>query len=594
MKFRMPSAAAWLLVLFAFELFAREGFAADKQWIEVRSPHFRILSDGGERQARAVARQCERMRTAFATAMPWLRLDSPTPLLVLAAKDESSARDLAPEMWKRPGPKPGGFFARGWEKAFAVVRLDVVQRQSASGAGDGYQVLYHEYTHYLLNANFPWLPDWVNEGLAEFLGNTQFEDGKIYLGAPNIRAQYTRGQPLLPLEKLMAAALVSPEYRDEAKLQLFYSESWGLFHFLMIPSSMERGRRVQQFLTLLDKGVEQKAAFREAIGDFKEIEEQLKRYLDKGEPEVFVFNNPSELRDDAFSMRPMTPAESNAEVGTFQVWLHENAAARQTLDRALKADPRSALALQAMGFLKLSEGNDQGALGDFDRALKEDPTLYLSAFYRAMLSPSARSDAALNQVLALNREFAPAYVQLAAGYVREKNFERAVNAAVKAQQLGPSRAGYHLLIGNILHAVGRDNEAAAVARYVADRWQGLNHDEAAELWQKLSPGARQGADIAKRPALPGTHMKSGRIASLRCNDKDQTMTVVIDGAPLTFRTNDDKTNIEFSDTLWFGADHFNVCRHLDGLRAEIQYAPSSGSSRISGTLMQFDIYDDVP
>ena len=71
------------------------------------------------------------------------------------------------------------------------------------------------------------------------------------------------------------------------------------------------------------------------------------------------------------------------------------------------------------------------------------------------------------------------------------------------------------------------------------------------------------------------------------------MTVVIDGAPLTFRTNDEKTKIEFSDTLWFGADHFNVCRHLDGLRAEIQYMPSSGSSRISGSLLQFNIYDDI-
>src|SRR5215510_77252 len=99
MKFRMPAAAAGLLVLFALG-----GFAADKDWVEVRSPHFRVLSDGGEREALAVARQCERMRTAFAAAMPWLRLDSPTPLLTLAPRDENSARDLTPEMWKRPGP----------------------------------------------------------------------------------------------------------------------------------------------------------------------------------------------------------------------------------------------------------------------------------------------------------------------------------------------------------------------------------------------------------------------------------------------------------------------------------------------------------
>src|SRR5438105_1768351 len=36
--------------------------AAEKGWGEVRSPHFRVLSDGSESAARAVARQFEQMR----------------------------------------------------------------------------------------------------------------------------------------------------------------------------------------------------------------------------------------------------------------------------------------------------------------------------------------------------------------------------------------------------------------------------------------------------------------------------------------------------------------------------------------------------
>src|SRR6185503_16531874 len=99
----------------------------------------------------------------FAAALPWLRLESPVPLLILAAKDESSVKSLLPEMWKRKALKPGGFFAAGWEKSFAMVRLDVVRRQAEPrGDGDGYQVVYHEYTHSLLNANFRWLPLWLN------------------------------------------------------------------------------------------------------------------------------------------------------------------------------------------------------------------------------------------------------------------------------------------------------------------------------------------------------------------------------------------------------------------------------------------------
>jgi hypothetical protein len=101
-------------------------------------------------------------------------------------KDESSARGLLPEMWKRKTLKPGGFFAEGREKSFALIRLDVIRRQSdTQGSENGYQVVYHEYTHSLLNSNFRWLPLWLNEGLAEFLGKyTGFRRMKFISALP--------------------------------------------------------------------------------------------------------------------------------------------------------------------------------------------------------------------------------------------------------------------------------------------------------------------------------------------------------------------------------------------------------------------------
>src|SRR5215471_4559378 len=119
---------AWLFLGIAL-LLPQFAQAAPKNWAEIRSPHFRVLSDGSEAEARSVARQFERIREAFATALPSLHLDSPAPLLILAPKDESSAKALLPDMWKHQGLKPGGFFASGSDRAFAVVRLDVVRRQ---------------------------------------------------------------------------------------------------------------------------------------------------------------------------------------------------------------------------------------------------------------------------------------------------------------------------------------------------------------------------------------------------------------------------------------------------------------------------------
>ncbi len=113
---------AWGFCFFAC-MFA---YAGEKRWVEVRSPHFRVLSDGSDKDARRIAREFEQMRTVFASGFPNLRLDSGAPLLVLAPRDEPSMKALAPQLWKEKGAKPAGYFQHGWEKQFAVVRLDEV------------------------------------------------------------------------------------------------------------------------------------------------------------------------------------------------------------------------------------------------------------------------------------------------------------------------------------------------------------------------------------------------------------------------------------------------------------------------------------
>lgn len=58
-------------------------------------------------------------------------------------------------------------------------------------------------------------------------------------------------------------------------------------------------------------------------------------------------------------------------------------------------------------------------------------------------------------------------------------------AANRAAQLEPTRAGYALLAANLMLQMGRPKDAASVAKYVADRWQGADHDEAIELWNRV-------------------------------------------------------------------------------------------------------------
>src|SRR3981081_907995 len=173
-------------------------FADQKSLTEVRSPNFRVLTDGNDRQSRRIAREFEEMRAVFAIGFPNLRLSTGAPLLIFAMQDEKSMKALAPALWTDKKLKVSGFFQHGWEKQFATVRLD----QDLPGA---FQVVYHEYVHSLLHTNFRWLPTWLDEGLAEFYGGTRFEGNNIYIGAPVLRVRALQKGTLIPLEKLLTS-----------------------------------------------------------------------------------------------------------------------------------------------------------------------------------------------------------------------------------------------------------------------------------------------------------------------------------------------------------------------------------------------------
>jgi hypothetical protein len=64
------------------------GYAAagEKPWIEVKSPHFRVLTDSGAGDARLVAKEFEDFRALMAARYPNFRLESGAPLVIFAAK----------------------------------------------------------------------------------------------------------------------------------------------------------------------------------------------------------------------------------------------------------------------------------------------------------------------------------------------------------------------------------------------------------------------------------------------------------------------------------------------------------------------------
>src|SRR5262249_26021936 len=158
-------------------------------------------------------------------------------------------------------------------------------------------------------------------------------------------------------------------------------------------------------------------------------------YLSRFAFSAGVLKNPADLNDKDYTSRTLSMAETQAEIGGYHLWTHDLDNARAYVSDALKNDPKLGLAHEEQGFLDLNDGKDTESLSEFQQALADDRTLYLSRFASAMMSPEASSAAVADQdafrqnlldTLKLNPQYAPPYVQLARLAVRTDNLKSAL------------------------------------------------------------------------------------------------------------------------------------------------------------------------
>ncbi len=570
-------------------------FGGDKPWIEVKSPHFRVLTDAGAGDGRRVAREFERLRAVFAARFPEFRLDSGAPLTIFAAKDEKTAKTLAPSLWKMKGAKPVGYFQHSWEKQFALVRMDTWSQGTE-------RIVYHEYTHMIMSLNARWLPIWLNEGIAELYAYTRFEENKTLIGAPTERDRILREWSLIPIETLIMVNQRSPYYHDEFKAQMFYAESWALVHYCLFGANMEGGKKLDDFYQRLQNGVEQKQAFQEVFGSFKAMDAQLAEYAHKLVFQAAVVKVAPEVSDKEYQVRELSVEETQAELGGYHLATGDRENAQTYVSEALKNNPKLGLAHEEQGFLDLYDGKDAAAASQFTEAVTDDKSLFLSQFAKTMLSPQAVSSARADQsiflrgltdTLNLNLQFAPAFIQIARLAVRQNDLNTALKYSKRAESLEPSRAGYHTMTGQILLRMGRGKQAAEYAKFVADRWFGADHNEAVELWNGVPETERPAGEVVLDWNPKETQRAEGMLKNATCGEKANWSLSLAQGEQtLTFHETG-RYLWGFSDTFWYGQNHINFCHHLEGHRTIVYYKTGSDKS-YTGDVVEFEIRDDLP
>jgi Tfp pilus assembly protein PilF len=363
---------------------------------------------------------------------------------------------------------------------------------------------------------------------------------------------------------------------------------------------MDLGKKLSCFYAQLQGGESQIKAFREVFGDFKNVENGLQKYVQAFTFRAYSVENLTTIQEKDFSARKLTKAETDSEIAGYRLWEHDAAEATDLVERALREDPALGAAHEEKAFINFREGKDEDAVREFSRAYELDKTLYLSQYFKAMMTakretPEQRKAlrAELLQTTQINPQFAPAFVQLAILDLADGKDAKALASSRTAEELEPSRAGYHLLAGEILLRVKREKDAAESARYVADRWHGPDHNEAVALWNRIPVASRPADAIVVEEVAEQSQAAEGKMRSITCDEKSNNEVTLQRGDDLMVFKSKGRQMIGYSDTLWYGSDHFSLCHHVEGMHAVVRYRPAV-TKEYAGDWLSIELRDELP
>jgi hypothetical protein len=598
----------FLLVCVVFSPLLAPARDKPENWVEVRSPHFSVVSDSNEEQARRVADQFERMRSVFHTLFPKIPIDTLGSITVLAVKEKKDFRELEPAAYLAKGQlKLGGLFLRRADKNYVLLRLNAAGEHP-------YAVVYHEYTH-LLMSRAEWIPLWLNEGLAEFYQNTDIREKEVALGQPSPENLILLSQNrLLPLATLFTIDHTSPYYHEENKGSIFYAESWALTYYLELRDSREKTNQLLDYAQLLSQHVDAVTAATRAFGDLKQLQSALEAYVRQGSFQYFRVPGATDVDDSAFQFHVLSNVQADAVRADFLAYNQRTADARALLDRILQEDPNNVLAHETMGFLEFQEHHIDEARNSYAQAVKLDSQSYLAHYYFAAISMNgpldeageAQVEGSLRASIKLNPSFAPSYDRLAAFLaMHHRNLDEARMMALTAVELEPTNLTYRMQTANVLLQMERGKDAVTVIRNamplasspqetaMAENF--LRHAEeyaqaqeqserfaqqlkaATPVTETDSRGAEVRGSAVHDEALPNGphHFVTGVLKDVHCNTPAIDLNVIAAGKTLGLHSGN-YFKIEYSTLGVALKKNLNPCADLEGKPAKVEYVDSAG------------------
>ncbi|HZI58385.1 MAG TPA: tetratricopeptide repeat protein [Verrucomicrobiae bacterium] len=444
----MVRRSSLLIVLFICSFSA---LRAEQQWVEVSSPHFAVATDGGEKRAREVALRFEQMRIAFGVLFKKLSVET-APLQIIAFRNGKELRQFSPLYGGKPVELAGFFLGNGGQGGPGAsedrqyIALDLSQE-------DSWGTVFHEYSHLLINSNFPPSPVWFDEGFAEYCSSLKMDKKQIAIGLikPELPAVLSQNR-WLKLVDLFSVSHDSQIYNRDDRRSVFYAQSWLTVHFFMTKNMM---KQVSAYVQMTQTGhVAVPEAIRRSFGmEPDALEKTIESYF-RGGATYFSVATPPGSDVVAFNTRPLNDLEVKsvmADLDFLSRDYHQRGITE--FQEILAKEPDNVAANRGLGYEAMQQNDWEKAGEYFHRAaahdVKDPRVHYLLAM---MMSRKGMSSGNKENLEAIKKELTAA-IALEPGYADAYNLlgltlsfagetEEAVPALTKAIALSPRNLWY--------------------------------------------------------------------------------------------------------------------------------------------------------
>jgi tetratricopeptide (TPR) repeat protein len=474
----------------------------NREWLEVRTPHFEITSSLSRADTLALARDAELFQSAVEFAIGVELRPPAVPTRIFAFDDRSLTRPFAVR------GEPGSFLPSLRE---AVILL----RTGDGWRADATARVRHELVHYLLRSHAASPPPlWFDEGAAEFLSTVEIDDDAVEVGRfPANQVRVLRAEAWAPLSRVLAAQEL--ESWGVRRRPVFVAEAWVFLHYLNFGLEGAKGRTgLASYLKRSAEGATVEQAVVEGFGvSSDELDAELQDYV-RAERFHSVALRPPEAAPH--ELRALAPDEAMARLGWVQLALGNPERAEPWFRKALARNERNARARAGLGLAEAYQGRWDRGIEALNVAIAMEPgdarnqldacALNLrraletrNVATRGQLADAARRHCAIASQL--DPEQPEAYVRYGASYLLPGQDPKGAEASLEhAQHKLPASLEIQLLLARVKARLGETARAREMVAGVLARTH--SPAQAAEAEQVL--GAIDGT-LAGRKILVGPH-----------------------------------------------------------------------------------------